>query len=76
MRVAILTKFIGPTNYRSSRIKAYTETGLQVVVPWQYELNVEDNHVFAAYALVSKMGWDGKWAGGGTKEGYAFVNHS
>lgn len=74
MTVAILTKYLGATNSRPSRVKAYTESGLQVTIPWEYGLNVEGNHLAAAQKLAHKMDWAGRWVGGGTKEGYAFVN--
>lgn len=74
MSVAIMTKFLGATNYKPSRIKAYTESGLSKTISWEYGVGVEENHRLAAQALAFRMGWCGKWVGGGTKEGYAFVN--
>ena len=74
--VAIQTKWLGPTDYRGSRVKAFTESRLNVTVHWDHALNVEDNHRAAARALAEKMGWDGKWIGGATEHGYAFVQAS
>ena len=71
--VAILTKFIGPTNCRGSRVKAYTSSGHRIVVPWDHALNVEENHDAAALALCRKMGWGGKLVRGGTDVGYAYA---
>ena len=71
---AILTKYLGPTNNRGSRVKAYDECGNQVTVSWNFELGVEENHQAAAQAFVQKMGW--KWQdliGGSIKEGFAFI---
>jgi hypothetical protein len=53
---AILTKYLGPTNFRGARIKASAQAG-SVTVPWDYELNVEKNHQQAAEALCEKLGW-------------------
>ncbi len=76
MSVAILTKYLGPTNHRGSRVKAYTESGLKITVSWDHALNVEMNHRAAAHALANKMGWHGNWAGGAIEHGYAYVNAS
>lgn len=74
MTVAIMTKYICPTNSRPGRVKAYTESGLSVTLSWEHGQGVEQNHLSAAQALAHKMNWAGRWVGGGTKEGYAFVN--
>ena len=71
--IAILTKFMGPTNYRGARVKAYTTSGHRIVVPWNHSLNVEENHDAAALALCHKMGWGGKLVRGGTDVGYAYA---
>ena len=54
---AIVTRYAGPTNYRPSRIIARCDAG-RITVEWNYELDVEANHVAAARALVRKLGWD------------------
>lgn len=74
MSVAILTKYLGPTNYRGARIKAYTESGITETVYWDHAKTIEENHTAAAEALAEKMTWAGEWVGGGTVLGYAFVN--
>jgi hypothetical protein len=71
--IAILTKFIGPTNYRGARVKAYTTSGHRIVVPWDHALNVEENHDAAALALCRKMEWGGKLVRGSTEVGYAYA---
>ncbi len=72
--VAIQTKYLGPTNNRGSRIKAFTETKITLTVYWDHSLNVEQNHREAAMALAKKMEWSGHWVGGGTDNGYSYVN--
>ncbi len=69
---AILTKYLGPTNFRGARVKAIAEE-LSVTVPWDYALSAERNHTHAAARLAEKYEWVGRWYGGGTMEGYAFV---
>lgn len=61
---AIVTKFIGPTNSRGSRVKATAAAG-SVTLSWDYSLNHEANHDAAAKALADKFGWKGQWHGGG-----------
>lgn len=55
-RQAIVTKFIGPTNYKGSRVKATADAG-SITLHWDDALNSEDNHERAALALVLKFGW-------------------
>ena len=71
--IAILTKYLGPTNYRGSRIKAYTESGRFVTVSYDSSLDSAQAHAHAAQALCLKMGWKGQLVAGGIKGGYAFV---
>ncbi len=73
MRQAIVTRFLGPTNHRGSRIKATADAG-SVTTSWDYALGPEENHTAAAKALAVKFGWKGTWGGGGTKDGYVFVD--
>lgn len=70
---AISTKYIGPTNSRGSRIKAFDSDNNQVTISYPYELSGEDVYRKAAEALRDKMGWTGELIGGGTKDGYVFV---
>ena len=73
MRQAISTRYIGPTNFRGSRIKATSGGGLSITLHWDYAFNSENNHATAAYALADKYGWAGQWFGGATADGYAWV---
>lgn len=68
MRQAIVTKFLGPTNSRGSRIKATASAG-SIIVPWDYGLGIDDNHRAAAKALADKFGRGGTWIGGGMPDG-------
>jgi hypothetical protein len=69
---AIATKYLGATNTRGGRIKA-TAWGGSTTVPNDYALDVQDNHKAAADALIAKMDWKGKLAGGGLKQGNVYV---
>jgi len=53
---AITTKYLPQTNYRQSRIKATCEAGT-LALPWNYSMNVEDNHHACAVALTVKLNW-------------------
>jgi hypothetical protein len=78
--VAIQTKYYGPTNTRSSRIKAWTPDGRIVYIPYQHELSHEVLYFQAVKALVAKykLDWDlSDMRYGGTDDGYVFCfNHS
>ena len=54
---AIITKYIGPTDYRGSRVKATCQAG-SVTLNWDDALNSEQNHDAAALALVRKLEWN------------------
>src|SRR5689334_18153177 len=71
---AIVTKYIGPTNFRGSRIKATAAAG-SITMAYRHELNIEDNHAEAAKLLASKFDWAGFWYQGGmpNDSGYCFV---
>jgi hypothetical protein len=65
---AIETKYMGPTNYRGSRIKATAYAG-SITISYDDALSPEENHLMAAKALMAKFGWKGKLAGGGNPKG-------
>ena len=72
--IAILTKYLGPTNSRGSRIKAYTSNeGQSITISYDYALDGEALHRKAAQALMDKMNWPNKLVAGGIEGGYAFV---
>jgi hypothetical protein len=61
--IAIHTKYIGPTNTRGSRVKAYTASwgdrkGFEVTIPYPHELSGEQVHFAAVKALVAKHNLD------------------
>jgi len=72
-RIAIQTKYIGPTNYRWSRVKAFGPDGQTLTLDWDDALNMEENHAEAVKALCKKFEWGGTWTLGGTKIGYCAV---
>lgn len=77
MPVAILTKFLGPTNTLPCRMKAWTCNGQSLIIS-KYVIehdcdNEYDVHLKTARKLADKMKWKGSLVGGGTKEGMAFV---
>ncbi len=51
MRQAIVTKFLGPTNCRGSRVKATSASGHTLTVSWDHALDSDANHIAAAKAL-------------------------
>lgn len=63
MYQAIVTKYLGPTNARGSRVKASAEAG-SLTLSWNDSLNSDQNHARAAQALAKRFGWHGNWYGG------------
>lgn len=74
MFAAITTQFLGPTNFRGSRIKATCQAG-SVTVSYDHRYNAYENHAIAARTLAEKMEWRGHYYGGALPNGrgYAFV---
>ena len=73
---AIQTKYLGPSNTRGSRVKAWSQAG-SITLVWDYALNADENHRTAARMLARKLDWKGVWSGGGLPDqGYAFVQAS
>lgn len=72
---AIITKFLGPTNTKGSRIKATSWSGA-VTVSYNHALNVLDNHRAAADAVCAKRGDGWRIVSNGASpdgHGYAFI---
>jgi len=69
---AIEVKYLGPTNFKGSRYKAWTDGG-SVTLSTDYALNSEENHKEAAKALCKKMNWHGILAQGSTPKIDVFV---
>ncbi len=76
MSQAIVTKYIGPTNLKGTRIRVKCQAK-SVLIPWNHALGIEDNHTLAAQTVAESLGWLEKraLAGGALPDGsgYAFV---
>ena len=53
MAFSVVTKFLGPTDHRGSRVRAVGIFGA-VTVPWDHALDSLDNHYAAVMALLSR----------------------
>jgi len=51
----ITTKYLGPTNYRTSRVKATSTGGAAVTVAWDHSLGPAENHDAAAAAVLCEL---------------------
>ena len=74
--IAIQTKYLGATNYKPSRIKAWTCNGHSAVVSYDHALSNHKLHFTAVKALVekNKLDWDiSRMTYGGTDHGYVFT---
>ena len=60
-RVLIQTRYLGPTDRRGSRMKAFARDGRKaepaVLMSYDYALDASGNHSKAAAALALLMGW-------------------
>lgn len=87
---AIETRYLSATNTRSSRIKASCDRG-SIVVEWDYDLDVTENHIRAAKRLCAKFAdqdkkeygtplnenpWSCHFVTGGTNKGCVHVFQS
>ena len=54
---AIKTRYLPPTNFRGSRIKAECYAG-SITIPYNYSYTSEDLHRFAAFELLAKLEWN------------------
>lgn len=61
---AIQVKFLSPTDKKGARIKAWSYSGKQVTLDWDYGIHDGKNYANAAMELLKKLNWDGIWFGG------------
>ncbi len=71
--VAIVTKYLPPTNHRGSRIKVWHSDAKSLTVSWDYELDVAENHAQAVQTYLDHMEWKGTWTVGAIDTGYVAV---
>lgn len=69
---AIVTKFLGPTDFKGSRIKAMCQAG-SITISRECADSIDNAHRAAASALIAKLGWHGTWAGGHSASGSGMV---
>ena len=69
MRQSVSTKYLGATNYRGSRVKASSSSGLSLTMSWDDALDSDANHSKAAQALAAKLNWYGRWHAGAALDG-------
>lgn len=70
---AVHTKYLCPTNFRGSRIKATCAAG-SVTIGFPYDMLGQSAHRVAAELLVKKLRWKGELLGGCLPNGdYCFV---
>ena len=72
-KIAITTKYLGPTNVHGSRVKASNEYG-SVTIGYDCALNSFDNHALAANKLCEKYGLSElSMIGAANDTGYVFI---
>ncbi len=76
MAKAIVTRYVGPTDSRGSRIIARAEGVSSVSIGYADELTSEQNHAAAASKLAARYGWRGDFVSGGMPDGASVVHVS
>lgn len=78
--VAIGTKFLGPTDHRGSRVKAFRmdDKSVAVTLDWDHALDSVDNHRAAIEAFIAQReseggNWAGRWIIGAGTDGFVAV---
>lgn len=72
---AIVTKYIGPSNVKGSRVKATAQAG-SLTLHWDDALGPDENHRKAALNFCMKFGWTGTYVSGGLPDGsMVWVSH-
>ena len=74
MTQAIITKYLPPTNHKSSRIKASC-AAKSIYRTFDSELSIHENHRQACLALLKLLQWKGTYYSGGDpkSDGYFWV---
>lgn len=63
---AIQVKYLGPTNTKPSRWKAFVEGGASATLSYDYALNSDGNARQAAQQLIDKLQWQYAITGSGS----------
>lgn len=70
MKQAIITKYLGPTNTKGARVKAFASSARpSVIIPWDHAWSSERNHEFAARILKERLEWSGQLQAGSLSPG-------
>lgn len=71
---AIQVKYLGPTNSKGSRVKAWSFSKKSITIAIDHSKDLEENAREAAIQLLSKLEWQGSWVSGSLPNNdYCFV---
>jgi hypothetical protein len=56
--LAVVTRFLGPTNHRGARVVATLPSGKRVTVAWDHALGERENHARAAALAIAHTGYN------------------
>lgn len=60
--IAIKTKYVGPSNFKGSRISAVADSGEKVTIHYDHAIDPLANHEMARNILAKKIGYPSlKW---------------
>jgi hypothetical protein len=67
------TKILPATNFKPTRVKSTSSSGISKTIPFDYGMSTEENYMKVARKLKESLRWEGKMIGGHTKNGMVFV---
>ena len=75
MRIAVFSKYVGPTNFLGSRIIVSTKNGqysIRKTYGWNYKYDPTKNHILAIKEFLQSKGWTKRmrWVIGGYDNGF------
>jgi hypothetical protein len=56
---SIVTRYLGPTTHKGSRIKAITNNNKTLIIPYDWRISSNDNHLAAVESLRGVVSWEG-----------------
>ena len=72
-KIAIFTKYYGPTDFKGSRIKAYTGNGHKLWTSFYAGGANDDAHDYATVQLCRELNWRGDLVKAHTNEGAVYL---
>jgi len=66
---AITVKYLGATDYKPSRLKAISASGISITRAYDGDYSIDNDMANIAHELATKLEWFGEWRGGTLEDG-------